>query len=197
MDTSALVGEVQGETLAGAAVRPTTVYMRVDEDRVDEVRSLIAWTIQPQSPTDVEITRPSDALAAKQAADQAFTGLLVGLGSVALLIGGIGVANTLVISVLERRREIGLRRALGATRAHIRNQFLAEALLLSLLGGLAGVVLGLGVTAAFAVSKGWPVSVPPGILAAGLAATVIIGAVAGLWPAVRAARTPPTEALQS
>ena len=197
LDTAALVGEGAGAALAGAPVHPTSVYLRVDEERVEEVRSLVAPTIQPRSPSDVEVTRPSDALAAKQAADQAFTGLLVGLGSVALLVGGIGVANTMVISVLERRREIGLRRALGATRGHIRSQFLAEALLLSLLGGVAGVVLGLGVTAAFAASKGWPVSVPAGVLAAGLGATLVIGAIAGLWPAVRAARTPPTEALQS
>jgi len=197
IDTAALVGEGAGAGLTGGPVHPTAVYLRVDEERVEEVRSLIAPTVQPKSPTDVEVTRPSDALAAKQAADQAFTGLLVGLGSVALLVGGIGVANTMVISVLERRREIGLRRALGATRGHIRSQFLAEALLLSLLGGVAGVVLGLGVTAAFAASKGWPVAVPPIVLAAGLGATVLIGAVAGLWPAVRAARTPPTEALQS
>ena len=196
LDVAALLGETQ-ERLTESPVHPTTAYMRVNEDRDEEVRSLIARTIQPQSPTDVEVTRPSDALAAKQAADQAFTGLLVGLGSVALLVVGIGVANTMVISVLEGHREIGLRRALDATRSHIRTQFLAEALLLSLLGGIAGVVLGLGVTAAFAVSKGWPVSVPPGVFAAGLAATVLIGAVAGLWPAVRAARTPPTEALQS
>jgi len=197
IDTAALVGEGAGARLTGQPVHPTAVYLRVDEERVEEVRSLIAPTVQPRSPGDVEVTRPSDALAAKQAADQAFTGLLVGLGSVALLVGGIGVANTMVISVLERRREIGLRRALGATRGHIRSQFLAEALLLSLLGGVAGVVLGLGVTAAFATSKGWPVSVPAGVLAAGLGATIVIGAIAGLWPAVRAARTPPTEALQS
>ena len=197
IDSSALVGEVAGESLAGEPVAPTTVYTRVDPERVEQVRELIAPTIQPRSPSDVEVTRPSDALAAKQAADQAFTGLLVGLGSVALLVGGIGVANTMVISVLERRREIGLRRALGATKPHIRRQFLAEALFLSALGGVAGVVLGTGVTAVFAVSKGWPVSIPPVVLAGGLAATLVIGALAGLWPAVRAARIPPTEALQS
>ncbi|TWX35669.1 ABC transporter permease [Frigoribacterium sp. ACAM 257] len=197
IDVSALIGEVAGERLTGEPVVPTAVYTRVDPERVDEVRELIAPTVQPRSPSDVQVSRPSDALAAEQAADQAFTGLLVGLGSVALLVGGIGVANTMVISVLERRREIGLRRALGATRPHIRRQFLAEALVLSALGGVAGVALGAGVTAVFATTKGWPMAIPPVVLAGGLGATLVVGALAGLWPAVRAARIPPTEALQS
>ncbi|ROP75243.1 putative ABC transport system permease protein [Frigoribacterium sp. PhB107] len=197
VDRSALIGERDAEVLTGAAVPPSAVYLRVDDERVDEVRELIAPTIRPDAPSEVSVARPSDALAARQAADQAFTGLLVGLGSVALLVGGIGVANTMVISVLERRREIGLRRALGATKAHVRDQFLAEALLLSLLGGVGGIVLGLAVTAVFAASRGWPLAVPPAVLGAGLGATLLIGAIAGLWPAVRAARTPRTEALQS
>jgi putative ABC transport system permease protein len=197
VDSSALIGEAAAESLTGAPVAPSTVYLRVAEERVEEVRELIARSIRPDAPSEVSVARPSDVLEAKQKADQAFTGLLVGLGSVALLVGGIGVANTMVISVLERRREIGLRRALGATRAHVRDQFLAEALLLSAMGGVGGIVLGLGVTAAFAASRGWPVSVPPAVLGAGLGATLLIGAIAGLWPAIRAARTPPTEALQS
>jgi len=197
IDSSVLIGDESAEALAGSPVHPTTVYVRADPTRVEQVRGLMARTIQPQSPMNVEVTRPSDALAAKQATDQAFTGLLVGLGGVALLVGGIGVANTMVISVLERRREIGLRRALGATRSHIRQQFLAEALFLSLLGGVAGVLLGTAVTAVFAAARGWPLAVPPVLLGAGLGATLVIGALAGLWPAVRAARIPPTEALQS
>jgi putative ABC transport system permease protein len=197
IDSSALIGEQAAEALAGSPVHPTAVYVRADPALVPQVRDLLARSIQPQSPSDVEVTRPSDALAAQQAADQAFTGLLVGLGGVALLVGGIGVANTMVISVLERRREIGLRRALGATRSHIRQQFLAEALFLSLLGGVAGVLLGVAVTGVFAALRGWPLAIPPVVLAAGLGATLVIGALAGLWPAVRAARIPPTEALQS
>lgn len=197
IDTAVLMGDKQGSVAMGERVHPSSVYVRADETRIDEVRKLIPATVTPQSPSDVEIGRPSDALAAKQASEQAFTGLLVGLGSVALLVGGIGVANTMVISVLERRREIGLRRSLGAARPHIRRQFLAEALFLSLLGGLAGVVIGYGVTAAFALGNGWPISIPPVVLAAGLGATLVIGALAGLYPAMRAARIPPTEALQS
>jgi len=196
VDSSVLVGEAQGEALQGTPVHPTSVYVRADEADVEGVRDLVPRTVAPESPTDVSVSRPSDALTAKQAAGQAFTGLLVGLGSVALLVGGIGVANTMVISVLERRREIGLRRALGAARRHVRRQFLAEALLLSLLGGVCGVLLGVGVTAVFALANGWPVAVPPLVLAGGLGATLVIGALAGAWPAMRAARIPPTVALQ-
>ncbi|GAA4671994.1 ABC transporter permease [Frondihabitans cladoniiphilus] len=197
IDSSVLMGEKAGEKLTGDRVHPSTVYVRADEERLTRIRELIPATVQPASPSDITMQRPSDALAAKQASEQAFTGLLVGLGSVALLVGGIGVANTMVISVLERRKEIGLRRSLGAARPHIRRQFLAEALFLSLLGGLAGVVIGSGVTAAFAVSNGWPVTIPPIVLGGGLGATLVIGALAGLYPAMRAARIPPTEALQS
>jgi putative ABC transport system permease protein len=197
MNSLALVGFKAGAALSGAPVPPTTVYVRADEERIDDVRKRLPATVKPQASEEVEVTRPSDALSAKQAADEAFTGLLVGLGSIALLVGGIGVANTMVISVLERRREIGLRRALGATRAHVRRQFLAEALLLSGLGGAAGILIGIAVTAVFTASKGWPLAVPPGILGAAFGATIVIGAVAGLYPAMRAARIPPTEALRS
>lgn len=196
VDASVLVGEGQGAALLGEPVTPTSVYVRAVESDVDGVRELIPRTVSPEAPNEVSVSRPSDALAAKQAADQAFTGLLVGLGSVALLVGGIGVANTMVISVLERRREIGLRRALGAARRHVRRQFLVEATFLSLLGGVGGLVLGVGVTAVFALANGWPVAVPPLVLGGGLVATLLIGALAGAWPAVRAARIPPTVALQ-
>ncbi|MFC5502601.1 ABC transporter permease [Lysinimonas soli] len=195
LDESALIGIPIAESAFGFSGSPTIVYERSSDASVKDVRALLPATISPQAPDQVSVSRPSDALTAKNAADQAFTGLLVGLGSVALLVGGIGVANTMIISVLERRREIGLRRALGATRGHIRSQFLAEALLLSALGGVLGVVLGAAVTATFAVANGWPTSLPPGALVIGIGATLLIGGAAGLYPALRAARTPPTAAL--
>lgn len=197
LDLGAFIGESMGTKLLGQPVHPTKVFLRADEETIAEVRELIPRTVAPQSAGDVVIQRPSDALAAKNASNQAFTGLLVGLGSVALLVGGIGVANTMVISVLERRKEIGLRRALGAARPHIRRQFLAEALFLSLLGGVGGLLIGSAVTAAFASSNAWPIVIPPFVLVGGLGATLVIGALAGLYPAMRAARIPPTEALQS
>lgn len=160
-----------------------------------QVRDVLAATANPQRPYDVKVSRPSDALAAQDAADQAFTGLLLGLGAVALLVGGIGVANTMVISVLERRAEIGLRQSLGATRGQIRGQFLTESLLLSALGGAAGAALGTAVTASYALSRDWPTVVPSWALAGGVLATLAIGGMAGLYPATRAARLDPTTAL--
>ncbi|WP_372455559.1 ABC transporter permease [Nonomuraea sediminis] len=156
---------------------------------------MLAATANPQAPNEVKVSRPSDALAARQATDRAFTGLLLGLGAVALLVGGVGVANTMVISVLERRSEIGLRRSLGATRGQIRLQFLAESLLLSAMGGLGGMLVGAAVTILYATTQAWPAVVPAWASGGGLAATLLIGMIAGLYPAIRAARLAPTEAL--
>ena len=115
----------------------------------------------------------------------------------ALLVGGVGIANVMVISVLERRSEIGLRRALGATRRHVAEQFLAEAVLLSVLGGLAGTVIGAVATVIYAVSQRWSVQIPAVALYGGLGAALVIGAIAGLYPSMRAARLSPTEALRT
>lgn len=175
----------------------TTVFVRAEPAAVEDVAALLGNTANPANPNEVQVSRPSDVLAAQAAADLAFTGLLVGLGAVALLVGGIGVVNTMVISVLERRAEIGLRRSQGATRAHIRWQFLSEALLLSSLGGGAGIVLGFGVTAVYAALQDWPLALPLWAIAGGMLATLVIGAAGGLYPAMRAARLAPTEALMA
>jgi putative ABC transport system permease protein len=195
LDTAALVGWPVAEQRLGFDGYPTTVYTRAEEEHVTAVRGVLAATANPEAPNEVQVSRPSDALAAKQATDTTLNALLLGLGGVALVVGGVGVANTMVISVLERRAEIGLRRSLGATRGQIRLQFLAEALLLSALGGIGGLVLGIAVTAAYAGLQGWPAVVPGWATAGGLAATLVIGGIAGLYPAVRAARMSPTEAL--
>ena len=197
LDNAALIGESVAKQLFGHENNPTTIYERSEDSAVERVRSLIGPTISPQAPSAVKVSRPSDALAAKNAADKAFTTLLAGVGSIALLVGGIGVANTMIISVLERRREIGLRRALGAMRRHILIQFLVEALLLAGLGGALGCVIGVGVTYDMTAVNGWLFALPMLVVLAGLAVTVVIGAIAGLYPAIRAARTPPTAALNA
>ncbi|MCW6010474.1 ABC transporter permease [Micromonospora sp. CPCC 205371] len=197
LDVAALIGWPAAESYVDFDGLPTTIYTRARESAVPAVREVLAATANPEAPSEVKVSRPSDALTAKQAADRAFTGLLLGLGAVALLVGGVGVANTMVISVLERRGEIGLRRSLGATRGQVRVQFLAESLLLSLLGGAGGVAVGTAVTAAYATIQGWPTVVRVWAMGGGLAAPLSIGAVAGLYPAARAARLSPTEALSA
>jgi putative ABC transport system permease protein len=195
LDYAALVGWPAATAHLRFNGHPTTVYTRTRDDAVTAVTAILAATANPQNPNEVDVSRPSDALAAKHATDVALTALLLGLGGVALLVGGVGVANTMVISVLERRPEIGLRRALGATRGHIRTQFLAESLLLSALGGLGGALLGIAVTAGYAAYQHWPAVVPPWATLGGVLATLVIGAGAGVYPAWRAARLSPTDAL--
>lgn len=195
LDSAALVGWPAARSYLKFDGRPTRVYIRTAESQVAAVRAVLGRTANPQAPEDVVVSRPSDALAARQATDAALNGLLLGLGAVALLVGGIGIANTMVISVLQRRTEVGLRRALGATRGQIRAQFLAEALLLSALGGTVGTVLGVGITGLYAYSQQWPTVVPAWAMAGGIAATVLVGTIAGLYPAIRASRLPPTTAL--
>jgi len=197
MDRAALIGWDAAERYLDFDGSPSAMYVRTAPDAVDAVRSVLAATANPKAPEEISVSRPSDALAARAATDSAFTALLLGLGSVALLVGGVGIANVMVIAVLERRSEIGLRRALGATRRHIALQFLTEALLLSALGGGAGVLLGALATAGYSFSRSWSVVVPLTGVLGGFAAAVITGVVAGSYPAVRAARLAPTEALRA
>jgi putative ABC transport system permease protein len=197
IDRSALIGFRVAESLLGFDGHPTELYVRAVASQVAAVRAVLAQTVNPANPDQVQVSRPSDVLAAQAAAKGAYNGLFLGLGAVALLVGGVGIANVMVISVLERRSEIGLRRALGATRRHVGQQFLSESLLLSLLGGLAGTVLGVGATAAYATSQHWSIVLPPLALYGGLGATVAIGVVAGLYPALRAARLSPADALRT
>ena len=196
IDSSALIGYDVAADMFGTDRSPSTVYVLTDPDQVEPVRSVLAATANPQHPNEVSVSRPSDALAAKQAVDQTLQALLLGLGGVALLVGGIGIANMMVVAVLERRTEIGVRRALGATRRHIRLQFLVEAILLALLGGVLGVLIGVGVTAGYTMVRDMALAVPVSTVAVGVGAALVVGAVAGLSPAARAARLNPADAVR-
>jgi putative ABC transport system permease protein len=197
IDSEVLVGFPAAERYLGFDGHPTEIYLRADTSQVAAVDSVLAATANPEAPNEVDVSQPSIALVAQADAQAALNGLFLGLGAVALLVGAVGVANIMVISVLERRSEIGLRRALGATKGHIRTQFLSEAILLSLFGGAVGIALGVISTAIYASTKHWGVVIPPLAWGGGIGASVVIGAVAGLWPALRAARMSPTEALWS
>jgi putative ABC transport system permease protein len=206
IDNSALVGYPAAQRYLGyvsmvggepGAGPPSSIYVRADIDQVAAVQALLAPTADPEAPNEVNVGQPSDVLTARAAAAGAFDSLFLGLGVVALIVGAVGVANIMIISVLERRSEIGLRRALGATQGQIRTQFLAESILLAVLGGVVGVLAGAAATAVYASAQSWGVVIPVQAWSGGIGAAILIGAVAGLLPAVRASRMPPTVALRT
>jgi putative ABC transport system permease protein len=197
MDSMAFIGFPIAEQYFAFDGHSTELYVRSVFSQVNAVAGVLPATVNPADPSAVQVTEESGILEAELATKGAFNGLFLGLGAVALLVGGVGIANVMVISVLERRSEIGLRRALGATRRHVAEQFLAEALLLSVLGGLAGTIIGVSATAIYALTQHWSVQIPPLALYGGIGAAMAIGAIAGLYPATRAARLSPTEALRT
>jgi putative ABC transport system permease protein len=197
LDTTVFIGLPVAEQLFRTQPNPSQIYVRANVNDVTSVSKLLAPATDPQNPDGVQVSRPSDVLEARAAAKGQFTTLLLGLGAVALLVGAIGIANIMVISVLERRGEIGLRRALGATKRHISSQFLAESALLAALGGVAGLLLGALATLGYALGQNQPWVVPTYALIAAPLAGFAIGAIAGLYPAAKAARLSPTEALRA
>ena len=196
LDSAAIIGYPVAAELFGTTRSPSTLYVRTVPEQVEAVRAVLARSVDPETPNEVDVSRPSDALEAWAATDEALRNLLLGLGAVALVVGGVGITNVMVISVLERRGEIGVRRALGARRVHIASQFLTEAAVLACIGGIAGVAIGSAVTALYARSQGWLVDVPASALGAGAATALAVGVLAGASPAIRAARLDPAEALR-
>jgi putative ABC transport system permease protein len=197
IDLSALIGPAIATQLLSYNGHPSRIYVRADTNQVVAVADVLAPTANPEAPDQVSVSRPSDALAARVAVAGSSTALFLGLGAIALLVGAIGIANLMVISVLERRSEIGLRRALGATRRHIAAQFLTESVLLAATGGALGILAGIGITIGLATNRHWTIAIPAIAIWGGLGAAVLIGAVAGLYPATRAARLAPTDALRT
>jgi putative ABC transport system permease protein len=206
IDASALIGYPAAQKYLGyisvvdggeKAGPPSTIYVRAATGHEAAVQALLARTANPEAPYEVNVSQPSDVLTARAAAAGAFNSLFLGLGVVALIVGAVGVANIMIISVLERRSEIGLRRALGATKNQIRTQFLAESILLAVAGGVVGVLVGAAATAVYASTKGWAIVIPVEAWLGGIASAIVIGALAGMMPAVRASRMPPTVALRT
>jgi putative ABC transport system permease protein len=196
LDSAALIGFPVAANEFGQDGTASTIFVRTDPEQVVAVQGVLSRTANPSDPSAAEVSRPSDALEARAAAATAFTALFLGLGAVALVVGGVGIANVMLMSVLERRSEIGLRRALGATRRQIALQFVAESLILAFLGGVLGVGVGVSIATTYATTQAWTPVIPLVAVLGGISAALIIGAVAGLYPAIRAAQVSPTDALR-
>ena len=173
------------------------IYVRAYPEHIEDVRSVMAATVNPETPDEVQVSRASDVLEARVATQMTFTNLFLGLGAVALLVGAIGIANIMVIAVIERQNEIGLRRALGATRFHIGIQFISESLLLSFIGGVLGIILGIFATALYTTLREWTLVIPGYVILGGIVSSILIGGLAGFYPALRAANMSPTDALRT
>jgi putative ABC transport system permease protein len=196
LDTAVFIGQPIATSEFETEDSPAKIYVRTVPERLDAVREVIPSTASPNAPSEVAVTRPSDALEFEQLITESFRNLLIGVGGVALLVAGVGIANVMVISVLERRGEIGVRRALGATKRHIRVQFVLESMLLALLGGMLGIAVGVAIVGGYAAYQGWQLDVPAEWILAGVGASLLVGATAGLYPAARAARMDPAEAVR-
>jgi len=174
----------------------SAIYVRAAPGRLEALKETLASAASPGSPF-VQVNALSDLAEARATADDSLSTLGLALAGIALLVGAVGIANTMVVTVLERRGEIGLRRSLGARPRHIAVQFLTEAAVLAAIGGVAGLLLGVCAAAALAFASAQPLVVPVEIAMASPVVAILVGALAGISPALRAARLSPTLALRA
>jgi putative ABC transport system permease protein len=177
---------------AKVASHATEQHAMVDIERILRRRH----HIQPGTNNDFTIGDAKQFLSVRQEATDIFAFLLAGIASVSLIVGGIGIMNIMLVSVTERTREIGIRKALGATRFNILTQFLVEAMTLCMIGGLGGVLLGAGVAVLMGELAGWQIVVSPGAVGLAVGFSAGIGLFFGIWPAHKAARLDPIQALR-
>jgi putative ABC transport system permease protein len=174
-----------------------SIYVASAQGQTSAVRRVLAATANPADPKGVSVTKLSEFFQAGEMMDQMFRTLSLGLGALALLIGGIGIANTMVVAVMERRGEVGLRRAMGARAGQIALQFVLEAALIGFIGGVFGVGVGAYATYVYTAAGHTAYAMPWWVIAAGPAISIAIGALAGLYPSLKAARLSPTVALRA
>ena len=176
--------------------------LAASEDEIPDAMAEIQRVLRRQHkirqglPDDFQIRNQADILQTTQETTQVMTYLLSGIAAVSLLVGGIGIMNIMLVSVTERTREIGIRKALGATRANILLQFLIEAVVLCLLGGVMGIGLGAGGATVMSHTAGWSTQVSPGAIVMAFAFSALVGLSFGVWPARRAAVLDPIQALR-
>ncbi|MFC3496023.1 ABC transporter permease [Glycomyces rhizosphaerae] len=201
----------EGEAkLTGAVIIPPTpcmtadpeygaaeVFIRTDLGAADKVADTAPTAVFPEGAENLSVSKPSDLRSFRKGVENEMQALLLGLAGVSLVIGAVSVSNTALVSVMERRSEIGLRRAVGAARRAVAMQFVWESTLIGLIGGLFGTVLGVNVTAIVSLYRDWQIVVDPMLFGAGPVIGAVVGVVAGVYPAWRASRIPPAVTLRA
>lgn len=196
LDNAVFLTQWAAEHDFGTEGKPSRLYIRSEEGRTEETAAAIPTAISLGGPDEVSTEVPTDVLAASARADETLQQTALFAGLLALAVGGLGIANVMSISVIQRASEIGIRRAVGHTRSRIASQFLLEALFVGLLGGLAGAVVGVAVVHGISALAGWVVVVSYGRIPIWMGLALAVSLAAGSAPSVKAARLEPLETLR-